>query len=372
MEKSVKRERGMAWIHGEGTFVVDCVRVSVIVPCRNEKGYVLGLVQCIAKQRLNGLRLEVIVADGMSTDGTRNLLRSAQLSYPWLRVVDNPDEIVSSGLNRAIAACSGDVIVRMDVHSAYPPDYIYQCVTLLLDSQAWNVGGYWMAKGTTQVGRAVAAAFHSWCGTGGAKWHNPHDGPVDTVPFGCWRKQTLLDLGLFDESLVRNQDDELNLRIVRSGGVVWQSSKIYSWYTPRSSLKALFKQQFQYGFWKVAVIRKHRLPASWRHLVPAAFAAANLLLPLTALLSHFAGAASVSRATLALWALEMAAYLLFTAVASLHTASRHGWSLLPLLPVVFATYHTAYGAGFLTGLLNWSRFGRSERIKDPAFTSLSR
>src|SRR5262249_25260654 len=130
----------------------------------------------------------------------------------------------------------------------------------------------WVARGDRYVSRAIAAAFRSPFSAGGANSHDPrHEGPVDSVYLGCWRRDVFSRVGLFDEELVRNQDDEWNLRLIRSGGTIWQSPRIRSWYRPRASLAALFQQYRQYGYWKVRVIQKHRRPASPRHLVPVLF-----------------------------------------------------------------------------------------------------
>src|SRR5262249_1078406 len=146
-----------------------------------------------------------------------------------------------------------------------------------------NVGGPWIARADGYVGLAIAAAFQSSFAVGGARGHNPeYEGKVDTVYLGCWRREIFDRIGFFDEELVRNQDDEFNLRIVRSGGGVWQSPKIQSWYTPRASLRDLCRQYSQYGYWKLRVIQKHRLPASMRHIVPAGFVALLMILGLTA------------------------------------------------------------------------------------------
>src|SRR5262249_47627952 len=149
-------------------------------------------------------------------------------------------------------------------------DYCRRCLEALRLTGADNVGGAARTKASGLRARAIAAAYHSRFSTGGAKFHDErYEGYVDTVTYGCWHKSTLERLGLFDETLARNQDDELNLRLVRAGGKIWQSAAVVSWYRPRSSISALCRQYFQYGFWKVAVIRKHVLPASWRHLAPA-------------------------------------------------------------------------------------------------------
>ncbi len=189
--------------------------------------------------------------------------------HPSVRVIENPERIAPTGLNRAILAANGEYIVRMDVHTRYADDYIVRCLEVIRSTGATNVGGAARTEATEWVPRAIAAAYGSAFAVGGARFHFPdYEGAVDTVTYGCWRRDNLIRLGLFDVEFVRNQDDELNLRIVRSGGLVWQSPSIISWYRPRRSLGHLFRQYFQYGFWKVAVIRKHRLPASWRHIVP--------------------------------------------------------------------------------------------------------
>ena len=233
---------------------------------------------------------EAIVADGMSDDGTREILREYSARDPRLCVVDNPRRVVSPGLNAAIRAARGAMIIRMDAHTCYAPDYCRKCVTTLERTGADNVGGPARTRTQGTRARAFAAAYHSRFSTG-ARFHDEnYEGWIDTVPYGCWRKETLERLGLFDEHLVRNQDDELNLRLIRAGGKIWQSPDIVSWYSPRATLKALFVQYFQYGFWKAAVIRKHKLPGSWRHLIPVTFVAAHIALFVTCALTALASA----------------------------------------------------------------------------------
>jgi succinoglycan biosynthesis protein ExoA len=289
-----------------------------------------------------------------------------------VRIIDNPERIVSTGLNTAIIEARGRYILRMDVHTTYAPDYVRQCLEIAQATGADNVGGPWVATGTGYVGRAIAAVFGSQFGTGPAKGHNAnHEGSVDTVYLGCWPRDVFLRVGLFDSQLVRNQDDEFNLRLLRSGGHVWQSPKIVSFYTPRSSFRALFRQYMQYGYWKVAVIRKHRMPASLRHLIPGIFVATNCLLAITVLVLFLGGFHRASAATASLWAVLTCLYLGFCLTASVLAACRHGWILLPVLPIVFATYHFSYGYGFLFGISHFCRTGNSDAAA-PAFTELTR
>ena len=328
--------------------------VSIIVPCRNESRGILRFIESVLTQDLSDLDCELIIADGMSDDDTRevleHMLRHNAAVLP-VKVIDNPGRIVSTGLNAAIRAARGEVIIRMDAHTEYAPDYIQCCVRVLQETGADNVGGPWQARGRGIVGTGIAAAFRSQFCVGRGRAHDSlYEGPLDTVYLGCWRRSLFDRVGLFDPALVRNQDDEFNLRLTRASGRVWQSPRIVSRYQPRNSLRKLFQQYFQYGFWKVAVIRKHRLPASWRHVVPGIFVLANLVLPLAAFASFKFGAANLAWCSTALWISEVLAYAMASLAASVRTASREGWRLLPILPVVFLTYHISYGAGFLIGI----------------------
>lgn len=328
--------------------------LSIVVPCRNEAGAIRAFLGSLLAQDLAGFDWEVIIADGMSDDGTRAILEGYSRREARIRVIDNPGRIVSTGLNAAIAASRGEVILRMDAHSRYAPDYVKQCIAVMTGTGAHNVGGPARTEASGLLQRGIAAAYHSPFSTGGARFHDEdYEGPVDTVTYGCWRKETLIRLGLFDETLVRNQDDELNLRLTRAGGKIWQSPGIRSWYQPRNSLSGLFRQYFQYGFWKVAVIRQHRLPASWRHLVPGAFVLANLTLAIVVPLAWALGATSFARWLGWGWALETSAYLALLLAASVTSAAKRGWDLLPILPAVFAVYHVSYGLGFLVGMAHF-------------------
>lgn len=303
------------------------------------------------QQNTNGTSCEFLIADGMSEDGTRRILHEYERAWPNLRVIENPEGIVSTGLNRAILQAQGEIVIRMDAHTEYAPDYIANCVRLLRETGADNVGGPARTRASGKMGCAIAAAFASRFSSGGSRFHiEDYEGYVDTVTYGCWRKDTLLQLGLFDTTLVRNQDDELNLRLTRGGGKIWQSPKIISWYHPRSSLKNLFRQYFQYGFWKVAVIQKHGLPASWRHLVPGLFAACILLFPVISVSASIAGGMLIAKVAGKIWVFILTTYLVTSLGVSLGIAARKSWNLLPLLPLVFSVYHLAYGTGFLVGL----------------------
>jgi succinoglycan biosynthesis protein ExoA len=335
--------------------------VSVILPCRNEAGYIEDCLKSILAQELSDADFEIIVADGVSNDGTSEFLERFSAENPKVRLLNNPGRIVSTGLNAALREARGEVIVRMDAHTVYAPDYIKQCLAVLRQTGADNVGGPMCTTATTYKERAVRAAFHSPFAVGGARSHNPdYEGYVDTVIYGCWRKSIFDRVGNFDEYLVRNQDDEHNLRITRNGGRIYQSPRIRSWYHVRDSFKAVLRQYMQYGYWKVLVIRNHRLPASIRHVVPAAFVGTLGLLLIAGLFWRPALAAAMALAGV---------YLLAVLLASMLTAARTEWKLLPALPLAFCCFHLGYGYGFLRGIVDFVLFQKAPATK---FVQLTR
>jgi succinoglycan biosynthesis protein ExoA len=316
--------------------------VSVIVPCRNEEASIEACLRSIFAQEVPAGGFEIIVADGMSDDGTRDILTRLAEEDPRLLIMDNPGRIVSTALNAAIHMSRGQIIVRMDAHTKYAPDYICQCLTVLRETGADNVGGPWIASAAGFVGRAIAAAFQSPFATGRARSHDlDHEGVVDTVYLGCWPRAVFNWIGLFDEELIHNQDDEFNMRLTRAGGKIWQSPRIKSLYRSRESVRCLFWQYMQYGYWKVPIIQKHQMPASGRHLVPGCF-----ILSLMMLLA----AAFVSPVAARIFLAVAAMYSVCNIAASVMSAARQGWKLFLILPLVFSCYHFAYGCGFLRGI----------------------
>ena len=315
--------------------------LSVIAPCRNEAAFIDAFCDSVLRQQLpTGWRMEVLIADGESDDGTRERLQQRCARDGRLVCVDNPGRIVSTGLNACIARAQGTVIARLDIHTVFAPDYLARCIETLERSGADNVGGPWVAQGTGPMGEAIAAAFQCRWVVGGARSRDQaYEGAVDTVYLGCWRREAFARFGLFDEALVRNQDDEHNLRLRRGGGRVWQSGTIRSVYHPRDSLRHLYAQQQQYGYWRPFVVRKHGQPGSLRQLVPALFVAA---LGLAALLLSWMPWPTI--ALLALYGL----YLLLASMAAARSAG--AWHTLWRLPAVIAAFHLGYGWGTWQGL----------------------
>lgn len=311
------------------------------MPCRDEAACIDECLAALHRQDYAGV-IEVLVAEGKSRDDTRARLNVWMARDGRIRVVDNPEGIVPTGLNRAIRLAVGEIIVRADAHSRYAEDYVTRCVETLLMTGAANVGGPALIAGDLPVQRAFALAAASPLTLGGARSkQSDYEGPVDTVQYGCWRRDTLMELSLFDEAFVRNQDDELNLRIKRSGGQVWQSTSIRSWLTARPTLGRLFQQYWQYGYWKFLIVAKHGSPASIRHLIPAIAVGMGMALALVAPFSQPVR-----------WVLS--AGLLIYIVVVVGESVRLTWAgqlkLAPQLMMLIPTVHLAYGLGFLTAV----------------------
>ncbi len=322
-------------------------KVSVIVACRDEAKYIGECLEGLVKGQDYPGETEFIVADGRSRDATRSEIEKWCARDARVRLIDNPESIVPTGLNRAIAAATGEVVVRADAHTDYASDYVSECVRTLVKTGASCVGGPTRTRSRGYIQSAACVATHSVIALGGAKSKRlAYEGPADSVTYGCWRRKTLLDVGMYDERLVRNQDDELSLRITRAGGQIWQNPRIRSWVYPRDTLPRLFRQYWQYGYWKVPVILKHGgVPASPRHLVPGAFVAMVVLLAAGAPFS------SAMRIAFSAVAIAYIACLLIAGTAS--AVAQRAPRVIPVLPAVIATMHFSYGSGFLAGIFDF-------------------
>lgn len=318
--------------------------VTVVVPARNEARTVGACVRSLVAQDYPPARMEILVVDGMSTDGTvAAAVDAARGAATSVRVLPNPRRSAAAAMNVGIAEARGDVIIRLDAHAEAAPDFVSRAVEALTRTGADAVGGPIETVGDGATGRAIAAAMSSRFGTGGAAFRVGADveRDVDTVAFPAWRREVFDRAGLFDEAFLRNQDDEFHLRLTRGGGRIVLVPGIRATYRCRSSFAAFARQYAGYGFWKTRVLRNHgRLPAA-RALAPPLFVLAIV------------ACAAASIVTLdARWVLAVAApYVLANVVASVAAAARRGWDLLPRLPLAFAAMHLAYGAGFVAGLV---------------------
>lgn len=322
-------------------------RVSVVMAIRNEAAYIAESLGAVLRQDYPTELLEIIVADGQSSDDTRRVIKDLQTQHPNILLVDNPGRIVAKGLNAAISLASGDIIVRVDGHTIIDPDYVRKCVELLQSTEADNVGGRMTGVGENDFARAVVLATSHPFGVGGARFHYSTQAEwVDTVYLGAWRRDLFNHIGLFDEELVRNQDDELNYRLRSLGGRVLLSPDIKSRYAVRSKPKALFSQYFQYGYWKVRVMQKHPRQMRLSHFMPPLFV---LSLSSLIVLSPFS-----RRARRALWLL-IGTYAGAVALATRTLSQQADCPVdgLQYVPAVFPILHVSYGSGFLWGLVRF-------------------
>jgi glycosyltransferase involved in cell wall biosynthesis len=316
--------------------------VSVVIPVRNEHAFIARTLDRMLAQDYPADRMEIIVADGMSDDGTREIVRQYTDRHPQIRLIDNPERVTPSGLNRAIAAARGAVISRIDGHCEVSTDFIRQNVQLLEEHpEAWAVGGPMVHAGAGLLGEAIAIAMSHPLGVGMANHRFAHfEGYVDTVQFPAFRRWVFDRIEAFDVRLVRTEDDELNYRIVQAGGKLFVSPRVKYVYYVRDRIGRLFQQYFQYSFWRIPVMRKHRKPTTVRQVIPLLFFA----------LVIGAGAAGlwfgIPWMALALPTAYIGAML--TLSASLVVPK--GLTVALLVPVSIATMHVAYAAGLAYGI----------------------
>ena len=307
------------------------------MPVLNEERHLEQAVHAIFDQDYPG-SLDVCLALGPSTDRTDEVATTLQRNEPRLRTVANPTGKTPAGLNAAIRATTGEIVVRVDGHAVLPPGYISRAVETLQRTGAVNVGGVQRAEGTTPFERAVALAMSSPFGMGGAKFHSGGtEGPVDTVYLGVFRRDALENVGFFDETLVRNQDYELNIRLRKAGGVVWFDPELHVTYRPRPTLRSLARQYAEYGAWKRHVLTLHPGSLKLRQAIPP--------LALIAIVASF-----ITSIWFPIALVVPGLYAVAIVGASLAAGRRQGLGITARLVAVFPTIHMSWAAGFLTRL----------------------
>jgi len=310
--------------------------VTAVVPARNEENAITAALTSILGQDYEG-SLDVAVAVAPSTDRTMEMVTNLAVDTGRITVVENAAGTTPAGLNAAIAAATGEVIVRCDAHAELPPGYVTTAVQTLQETGAANVGGIQSAVGIDPMQRAIAAAMSSPFGVGDARFHMGGEaGFVDTVYLGVFRLKALEAVGGFDETLIRNQDYELNYRLRKAGGGIYFDPSLRVTYRPRSTIRGLWKQYLEYGQWKRVVIGRHPGSARWRQFVAPAFVVG---------LGLSGAAAMTGRRALA--TVIPAAYAIATLSATARETARRKDAAMLLLPAVFPTMHLAWGIGFL-------------------------
>jgi glycosyltransferase involved in cell wall biosynthesis len=324
-------------------------RISVIVPCYNEIGFIQNLLQNIVEQDYPPAKMEVFIVDGMSNDGTREIIGVFNKLYPYIHLEDNEKRYVPFALNKGILKSTGEVIVRMDAHAKYPSDYISRLVESLYQLNADNVGGSWITLpgNPTIKSQAIAFALSSPFGVGNAHYRLNVKSvrQVDTVPFGCYRREVFDRIGLFDEELLRNQDDGFNARLTRNGGRIFLVPDIKIRYYARTSVKSVCKMFYQYGLFKPLGNRKAGRPATLRQFIPPAFV---LFLALGALGSLCSKVASF------IGLIGLAFYILIDLIFTIAILIKNSQPrLIIYMPWIFFLIHISYGIGYLNGIIKF-------------------
>jgi glycosyltransferase involved in cell wall biosynthesis len=324
----------------------------VIIPCRNEVLYIGACLDCIIRQTYPQDRMEVLVIDGMSDDGTRKVLSEYKRNHANIRVLDNLKRGIPQGLNIGVRHAKGDRIIRADAHCAYPVDYVSRLIYWQNQLNADNVGAvlYTAAGAYTRVAVAIAYVMSVPFGVGGSLFRTGVLRPmeVDTVPFGCFRREVFDRIGLFDESMPRTEDDEFNARLREGGGRIFLVPDVQIKYYARDTVYKFLRMLFQYGFFKPQVAIKRRCPTSVRQLVPPCFVLVCLGLVLGSVFYW---------PLVYILACGIAAHLMAGAGASLKIAKAKG-VLCALLSIgLFLLMHFAYGTGYLLGLVATAVFG---------------
>lgn len=326
-------------------------KISVIIPCLNEVSTIGKVLKALLDQSYPNGEMEIILADGGSTDGTKEEIAQFHAANKSLqiRLVDNPKMIIPAALNTAIRASEGKIILRLDAHAIPEDDFLKFSVEDLVSGKGDNVGGLWLIEpgGKTWIARAIAESASNPLAVGDARYrYSKTEGLVDTVPFGCYFRDLVNRIGYYDESLLTNEDYEFNTRIRKAGGKIWFDPKIKSHYFARSSFKELAKQYWRYGYWKYQMLKRYPETIRLRQALPPLFIISLFILAITAVGIPFARL---------LLALEIVVYLLALFSSALVTAlKKKDLSYIIGIPMAIASMHFAWGMGFLGSIFSRS------------------
>lgn len=330
--------------------------VSVILPVRNEEAYIARSLGSIFAQDYPANRLEILIVDGMSVDGTREVVRQmmSERGNFLVSIIDNPKLITAAALNIGICNARGEIIIRVDGHCEIESDYIRHCVYHLQKDGVEGVGGTIETKGETYSAQAIAIGTSSTFGVGNSSFRieGSKQQFTDSVPFPAYNREIFNFVGYYDEEMLCNEDDEYNYRVRAFGGRILLACDVSSRYYCRNSLYALWKQQYRFGLWKIRVMQKHARQMSARQFVPAAFVMALLC---SVLIYQFPFLRPLSYGIPLL-------YFCVNILASTYTAFKRGWRYLLFLPLVFATIHLSYGFGFLIGMLKFANLWDDRQV----------
>ena len=319
--------------------------VSVIIPCYNEKDTIEECILSVLNQKFPQGDFEILIIDGMSTDGTKNILDQIKSRYSNLRIIKSEKRFTPFALNMGIKESKGKFITILGAHSIYDPEFLCNNIKLFNEHPEISCsGGPIIHRGVNSFGKAVALAMSNPIGIGNAKHRFPdYEGYAEGAGFPTFKKEVFDNIGLYDEKFIKNQDDELNFRLTKSGGKIYLSSRVKSIYFVRETVSELFKQYFEYGFWRVAVIRKHKYPVSFRQLIPFLFFSSVILLSFLVLL--------VPGNYYFISLILPAIYLTILIISGVIIAFRFGYATGIKFPLAVAVLQLSYALGFLKGLI---------------------
>jgi cellulose synthase/poly-beta-1,6-N-acetylglucosamine synthase-like glycosyltransferase len=311
--------------------------VSIVIPMLNESEAIGRCLHSIFEQDYPESRLEIVIADGGSTDGAREKVELLTAEKPNLKIVENPKCRTPAGLNAGIRSSKGEIIIILGAHTRIKQDFVRRNVEAMERKQVNCAGGTQVNVGETFVQKAIGFAMGSPFGLASAPYRfSRTEQFVDTVVYAAYRRSLFDEVGFFDEELFISEDAEMNWRIRKAGHRILYSPEIVSYYYPRKTVKGLFKQLFRYGILRVNVIKKHLDAMKWIHLVPLIFLSGLIVL-----------------IGLRLWMpviFLLGFYILAVLYYSLRIAAREGLRYLPILPLLLVTIHLSWGLGFVVGL----------------------
>jgi glycosyltransferase involved in cell wall biosynthesis len=326
--------------------------VAVVIPCRNEKAYIGLCLDSLVACDFDKQKLEVYVCDGLSDDGTAAIVSDYSARYPFIHLLQNTARTTPHALNLGIRSSKTDVVIILGAHAAIAPDFVSRNIEVLnTHPDVGCAGGIIDNKYENRTSENIGLAMSSVFGVGNAHFRTgTKAGYVDTVAFGAYTREVFEKCGLFDDELVRNQDDEFNFRISTHGFKIFLDPAIRSDYYVRGNYRKLFRQYYQYGYWKVFVNRKHRVVTSARQLMPPVFVAGVLLGWIPALFFWW-------------WILLWAGGVVFYKLAAFLFALRMNppLSQVPAVMWSFFILHSSYGMGYLEGLFNFMLLRRTPR-----------
>jgi glycosyltransferase involved in cell wall biosynthesis len=332
--------------------------VSIIVPCRNEKRFIEKSLDSVIASDYPKEKMEILIVDGMSNDGTREIIENYASRNNFIRILDNPKKIAPTAFNIGVKSAKGEIIMLINAHTIYKQDYISKCMSYLVRYNADNVGGVFVTlpANESMVAKAIAMAISHPFGIGNAYFRIGTMEPryVDTAPFGCYRKEVFQKIGFFDEELIRNQDDEFNARLIKNGGKILLVPEIILYYHARESYRKLWNMYFQYGYFKPLVAKKVGGLSSWRQVIPPVFVGSLIILGPLSLVNRF---------LFFIFVFEVMVYTFLNFYFSLLLSVKNDLRFLPFLFTAFLVTHFSYGLGYLKGILDFLVFNKNRKSK---------